>query len=341
MDFDFGNLSLQSPAALVRQHAFAIMLGLIFMAAALTVVGSWILVTDRAAVKRRLQEAAAGSSGGGKQNVSLRFHESDMWLRALQPLYRTFLPKDTDFVSTARLKLIQAGYMGPAAVKTFYAVKVMIAIALGTTALILTPLGLRNINPLMVLPIAAVAMIIGYLAPAWYVDLRTAKRKRLIREGFPDALDLLLICVEAGLGLDAAIARVGSEIHKAHPILAEQLRMVSSELRAGRSRDEALRNLGERTGVEEVRTLVTLLVQSDELGTSIGQALRVHAFELRAKRLLTAEEKAHKIPVKLAFPLMFGLIPVVFIVTLTPAVIKFVTFIMPVLNRGLVVGGDG
>jgi len=286
-------------------------------------------------VKKRLQQTAGNLNAGGDQSASLRFKENNGWLRLFQPLYRGFIPKDSAFISTARLKLVQAGYVHPAAVTTFYAIKVLVAVALGMGILMLAPLAVRSVQPMALLLAAAVAMIVGYLVPAWYVDLRSSKRKRLIREGFPDALDLLLICVEAGLGLDAAIARVAGEIGKAHPILADQLRLVSTELRAGRSRDEALRHLGDRTGVEDVRTLVTLLVQSDELGTSIGQALRVHAFELRAKRILTAEEKAHKIPVKLAFPLMFGLIPVVFIVTLTPAIIKFVTFILPVLGRGM------
>lgn len=339
MDLDLSTFSLQDPGALLRQNTLTITLVLIFLAAALAVLGTWVLVTDRAAVRKRLQQTASGSGAGSDESVSLRFKDEVGWLRALQPLYRAFLPKNSTFISAARLKMIQAGYMHPAAVTTFYAVKAIVAVAFGTAALMLVPLAIRNINPVTLLPIAAVAMIVGYLCPAWYLDLRSAKRKRLIREGFPDALDLLLICVEAGLGLDAAIARVGGEIDKAHPILAEQLRLVSTELRAGRGRDEALRHFGDRTGVEDVRTLVTLLVQSDELGTSIGQALRVHAFELRAKRLLTAEERAHKIPVKLAFPLMFGLIPVIFIVTLTPAVIKFLTFIAPVLSRGM--GGPG
>lgn len=339
MNFDFGSFTLQDPLALLRQNTLTITLVLIFLAAALAVLGTWVLATDRRAVRKRLQQTAGSSSSTGDESVSLRFQDNLSWLRVLQPLYRTFVPKNSSFISAARLKMVQAGYMHPAAVTTFYAIKTVVAVALGIGVLMLAPLVVRSISPLTLLPIAAVTMIVGYLIPAWYVDLRTSKRKRLIREGFPDALDLLLICVEAGLGLDAAIARVGGEIDKAHPILAEQLRLVSTELRAGRSRDEALRHLADRTGVEDVRTLVTLMVQSDELGTSIGQALRVHAFELRAKRLLTAEEKAHKIPVKLAFPLMFGLIPVIFIVTLTPAIIKFVTFISPVLKRGMGAGG--
>jgi tight adherence protein C len=334
MDIDFAQSALTDPATFVRQNALSIVLALIFLSAALGVLGTWTVIADRTAFRKRLAGIGDTSGRSGAAPTSLRFKEDAGWLRPLQPLYRSFVPKDSQFISTARLKLVQGGYMHPSAVATFYAIKVVVAVALGLGVLIVTPLFLGNITLVTLLPAAAGAMLVGYLIPAWYVDLRTAKRKRLIKEGFPDALDLLLICVEAGLGLDAAIARVGGEIERAHPILAHQLRLVSSELRAGRSREEALRGLGDRTGVEDVRTLVTLLVQSDELGTSIGQALRVHAFELRAKRLLTAEEKAHKIPVKLAFPLMFGLIPVVFMVTVTPAVIKFVTFILPILGKG-------
>ncbi|MGH6934444.1 MAG: type II secretion system F family protein [Dongiaceae bacterium] len=211
----------------------------------------------------------------------------------------------------------------------------MLAILVFAGTMLFLPIIFRTLPPATVFALAAFGTAIGYVAPAWRVDYRRAKRQRLIREGFPDSLDLLLICVEAGLGLDAAISKVSSELSLAHPILAEHYRFVGAELRAGRSRHEALRGFSDRTGVDEVRSLVTLLIQSDELGTSIAQALRVHAFEMRAQRLLRAEEKAHKIPVKLAFPLMFGLIPVVFMVTLTPAIIKFVTFIGPILSKGM------
>ena len=177
------------------------------------------------------------------------------------------------------------------------------------------------------------------MLPTYILEKKIKRRKRLIGEGFPDALDMLLVCVESGLGLDAAMARVGDEIEKAHPILFQHFRLVGNELRAGRGRQDAMRSLADRTGVEDVRTLVTLLVQSDELGASIAQALRVHAFEMRSTRILRAEEIAHKIPVKMAFPLMFGLIPVVMIVTVTPAVLKIVEFAVPALARTAVPGG--
>jgi len=337
---DLSALLPADPVALLRQHLFTIVLGLVFVAVALAVTGSWTFVADRAAHKRRLRTEGEYPSSHPRRDVSLRFTDGDHgWLRFLRPLYQRFLPKDTAFISSHRLTLIQAGYPNPTAVTTYYALKIALAAAFGLALLILLPVLVRDILPTRVLPAAGVAALIGYSLPAWHLDLRTMKRKRVIREGFPDALDLLLICVEAGLGLDAAIARVGTEIDKAHPILAEQFRLVGAELRAGRSREQALRGLGVRTGLEDVRSMVTLLIQSDELGTSIGQALRVHASEMRTKRLLTAEEKAHKIPVKLAFPLVLGLLPVVLIVTLTPAAIKIMTFLLPILQNTPKFGG--
>lgn len=333
---DLSSFLSADPVALLRQHLLAIDLALVFLAVVLAVTGSWTVVSDRAAYKKRLKVDGESAVSKPDRGESLRFADSDRgWLRFFRLLYQRFLPKDSAFISSHRLALIQAGYLNPVAVTTFYALKIVLCAGFGLAVLILLPILVRDIMPTRVLPAAGIAALIGYALPAWVLDLRTKKRKRLVREGFPDALDLLLVCIEAGLGLDAAIARVGMEIDKAHPILAEQFRLVGAELRAGRSREEALRGLGERTGVEDVRSLVTLLVQSDELGTSIGQALRVHASEMRAKRLLTAEEKAHKMPVKLAFPLVFGLVPVVLIVTLMPAVIKFVTFILPILHRGM------
>ncbi len=141
-----------------------------------------------------------------------------------------------------------------------------------------------------------------------------------------------LVCVEAGLGLDSAIARVAEEIERAHPLLSFHLRLVGTELRAGRTRAEALRSLAQRTGVDDIRAFSALLIQSDELGTSIGQSLRVHAFEMRAARLLRAEEKAHQVSAKLAFPLMLGLIPVVMLITIGPAIVHMARSLIPTLS---------
>jgi tight adherence protein C len=161
---------------------------------------------------------------------------------------------------------------------------------------------------------------------------RIAYRKREIFESFPDALDLIIVCVEAGLGLDAALARVGEEMHMRSPILGEELHLINLELRAGSSRERALRNLALRTGVEDIDTLVAMLVQSDRFGTSVADSLRVHADGLRTKRRLRAEEAAAKIAVKLLFPLIFLIFPSMLLVLLGPAFISINRILLPTLS---------
>ena len=152
---------------------------------------------------------------------------------------------------------------------------------------------------------------------------RSPQRKDALQRAIPDALDLMVVCVEAGLGLDQAIARVGEEVKRTHPALSDELNLLAMELRTGVSRQEALRNFAHRTDLEEARNLVALLVQTDRFGTSIGQALRVHADAMRTTRRLKAEELAAKLPVKLLFPLIFFIFPSMFIVLLGPAVSKW------------------
>jgi tight adherence protein C len=155
------------------------------------------------------------------------------------------------------------------------------------------------------------------------------KRQHKIRLGLPDALDLLVVSVEAGLGLDQAIQRVGNELEFAHPELCGELRLINLELRAGKARSEALHNLGERTGVDDVTSLVAMLVQTDKFGTSVAQSLRVHSETVRTKRRQRAEEAAAKTGVKMVFPLVFCIFPAIWVVTIGPAAIKFIQVIGP------------
>ena len=170
---------------------------------------------------------------------------------------------------------------------------------------------------------AALGGIAGYMLPGLIVDRATTNRQKAIRNGLPDALDLLIVCLEAGLGLDQAILKCSEELQIAHPRLAEELRLINIETRAGKPRIEAFKNFASRTGVDDVRSLVSMLIQTDRFGTSIAQALRTHAEVSRTKRRQRAEEAAAKIGVKLVFPLVFCLFPAFYVVTLGPAVIKF------------------
>jgi tight adherence protein C len=172
----------------------------------------------------------------------------------------------------------------------------------------------------------------GYYAPLVWLKHRITVRQDSLQRAIPDSLDLMVVCVEAGLGLDQAIARVGQEIMQAHPVLGDELNILSQELRTGVQRQTALRNLAIRTELEEVRNLVALLVQTDRFGTSIGQALRVHADSMRTTRRLRAEELAAKLPVKLLFPLIFFIFPSMFIVTIGPACIRMVRVLFPAMT---------
>ena len=267
--------------------------------------------------------------------MSIRFRDDQFkWLRYFKPIYDRFMPSDDDELTVLRLKMINAGFRNPYATSKFYGIRIVLGMVLFAGLLLSGSVLFTQYSFETILLMAGIGGLGGYFLPAVFIARRIATRKRLIREGFPDSLDMLLVCGEAGLGLDAAIAKVASEIGRAHPILGEEMHLTGLELRAGKGRQEALHNLALRTGVDDVRTLVTLLVQSDALGTSIGQALRVHAFEMRATRLLRAEEKAHKIPVKMSFPLVFGLLPVLLAVVMAPAVIRAVRIIFPILKGG-------
>jgi tight adherence protein C len=167
-----------------------------------------------------------------------------------------------------------------------------------------------------------VIALLGFYLPDLYLKLLIRWRKEQIVQGFPDALDLLVVCVEAGMGLDAAISRVSEEISMSSRVISEEFRILNLELRAGKSRLEALRNLGTRTDVEEVRSFATLLIQTDRFGTSVAQALRVHSDAMRTQRYQRAEELAGKIPVKMMFPLILFIFPAIFVVVVGPAAIQ-------------------
>ena len=329
--FTFANMA----TAVFQQNVLVVFSALVFLAVILAVAGGLSLAGGRNVGIERIFGAGGAGEGHGLRPLSIRFQDDQLkWMNHFKPIYERFVPSEDD-LTTLRLKMINAGYRNPMAVSKFYGMRIVLGAGLFAGILLSGPVFFSEYPFEKVLLVSVIGGLVGYFLPVGFIAQQTRTRKRLIREGFPDSLDMLLVCVEAGLGLDSAIAKVAAEIGKAHPILGEEMHLTGLELRAGKGRQEALHNLGQRTGVEDVCTMVTLLVQSDSLGTSIGQALRVHSFEMRAKRLLRAEEKAHKIPVKLSFPLIFGLLPVLMAVVLAPAIIRAVQFLGPVLQRGM------
>jgi tight adherence protein C len=229
----------------------------------------------------------------------------------------TLVPLSPGKQGQLRRRLITAGFHRPSAVTVFLASQVVLAA-------VLFALPIYFIGQSRGLIMALLGAGVGYIAPGMLLDRRIGQRKLKIENGLPDALDLLIVSIEAGLGLDQAILKTGEELTIAHPELAEELRLVNIECRAGKPRLEAFKNFAARTKVDDVRALVAMLVQTDRFGTSVAQALRTHAEVSRTKRRQRAEEKAAKIGVKLVFPLVFCLFPAFYVVTLGPAIIKFI-----------------
>src|SRR5574341_818648 len=241
-------------------------------------------------------------------------------------------PSNVEEVRATRRQLINAGYRSGEAPVFFLGAKLLLAIVIVCLLAIIPAkvLGFPSAARLTFFYVLAAAC--GYYAPALWLRRAIAARKDALQRAIPDALDLMLVCVEAGLGLDQAIGRVGEEVKRAHPELSDELNILTLELRTGVARQEALRNLAHRTDLEEVRNLVALLVQTDRFGTSIGQALRVHADAMRTTRRLKAEELAAKLPVKLLLPLIFFIFPSMFMVVIGPACIKMIRVLFPAMT---------
>ncbi len=245
--------------------------------------------------------------------------------QALDPLSRALPVSPTD-VSLTRAWLIQAGYREARHVRFYFASRVLFA-ALGLTAVILFT-GFDSLLLLVGVP------ALGFFLPRFFLKRAMKERQRRIRLGLPDALDLTVICVEAGLALDQAMMRVGEDLQHAHPELSGEFHLFNLETRAGKPRAEALRNLAARTGVDDVRGLVGTLIQTDRFGTSVAQALRVHSDSLRTERRQRAEEQAAKTTVKMIIPLVLFVLPSLIFVTVGPAVIQLMRLLAPISGGG-------
>ena len=241
--------------------------------------------------------------------------------QALDPLSKA-IPLSPADVSRTRRWLIQAGFRDAADVNYYFGARILAASSAFLGVVVF--LGFND------LPLLIGVTALGFILPRFFLKRMIRDRQNRIRLGLPDALDLTVICVEAGLALDQALMRVGQDLHHAHPDLSDEFHLVNLEMRAGKPRAEALRNLVERTGVDDIRALVGTLIQTDRFGTSVAQALRVHSDSLRTERRQRAEEQAAKTTIKMVPPLVIFVLPSIIFVTIGPAVIELIRQLGPV-----------
>jgi tight adherence protein C len=288
---------------------------------------SWFAfsIVSQAQRKRRLTKIA---------RPEFRKSPSTDWRRRIltmvRPLAKLASSKEAWENSPLRLRFLHAGYRNQSAATAFLAIKTATVITFPTLFLVFGPGSQRLISTALW---AIVLAAIGYYLPDVVLRQKIARRQREILDNFPDAVDLLTVCVEAGLGLDAALSRVTEELRVKCAVLAEELHLVNLELRAGGTRQQALRNFALRTGLDELNTFVGMLVQAERFGTSIADSLRVYSAELRGKRRVRAEEAAAKVAVKLLFPLMFCLFPALMLVIMGPGIINIYRHLVPAMGH--------
>jgi tight adherence protein C len=287
---------------------------IMFLAVFLLIASGGLILFYREAMLERISEVI--NPKAKKTTLISAIQDSGFSLGGMVEHLESVLPKSQAEQSVVRQRLIRAGYRADSAIKTFYGAKVLIPLILCATAAVS---GAAHYVGAFFLYV--VCLGIGFLAPDFWLGNRIKKRKRRISRGLPDVLDLLVICVEAGLSIDQATARASIELEKAQPELCDELNVVVLEQRAGRPRADAWKHMAERTDEENVRNLVSMLVQAEQFGTSIAKTLRIHSDTLRTKRVQEVEEAAAKLTIKLLFPLVFFIFPSLFLVVLGPVVI--------------------
>lgn len=286
---------------------------LAFLAVFLLIASGGLLLFYREVMLQRISEAI--NPRPKEKSITSVMQQAKSSIGNLMESVENLMPKSKQEVSIVVQRLTRAGYRGEQAVKVFYGCKVVTPLLLSAIALVT---GAANFGPFFVYLLTLGG---GFLAPDFWLGKKITKRQKKINRGLPDVLDLLVICMEAGLSLDQATARTAQELATSQPELCDELKMVVLEQRAGRARSDAWKNMSDRTGVESLRNLVSMLVQTEQFGTSIAKMLRVHSDTLRTQRVQMVEELASKTSVKLVFPLVLFIFPALFLVTLGPAAI--------------------
>lgn len=289
----------------------------------------------RLAVRSRLDKFVSESPLAISHGGSLRSREGQTgWAQLANAVEKAGLNLGDTRNERLTALLRQAGFPSPSAPRVFTLVRLALIFILPLIYVMIAFSGDDPPSFLRVYLIGSVLALLGLYLPNLYVRARADRRKEAIVNGFPDCLDLLLVCVESGLGLEAAMDRVGREMVHSHPLVAELLMITVLQLRAGSSRDEAFRKLAEASAVDEIRSFTTLIIQSDKLGTSIATTLRVYAAEMRERRQMRAEEKAHRLPVLISIPLVACMLPTMIGTLMLPAIVLMVRKIFPMMTGG-------
>ena len=320
---------------LSNEAAQIALLFLLFVAVVGVTFGLTVMLGERRDVRQRLTGGSAPSmdSDGVVPGAGLRVHDArGAWVALVTAIEKTGMPLVDTKDATLRSRLAGAGYTQAHAPRVYSLVRLITVIGFPIGAIAFLWASGSSPSMTKVYIIGMIAALLGLYLPSLWIRAKADRRQRQIINGFPDALDLMLVCVEAGLGLEAAFSRVGMEMTRSHPLLAEQLGSVVLELRAGRSQEDALRRMADRAGADEIRAFATLLIQSHKLGSSIAQTLRTYAAEMRERRRMRAEEKAHRLPVLLSIPLVCCMLPVMIGVLMLPAVIRTIRAIVPALG---------
>lgn len=308
-----------------------LLLGLVFLAVAGVTLGVAQWLNRDEAIKRRLGDMAdMGSLGGQGLEGDAEWHAKVV--RAVGPMAKLSAPKEGWEASSLRVRFMQAGLREASWPAVFFAAKTVLALAF--PGLLILYFGVAKVtldfNTGLMLLVLLVA--IGYYLPNVVLSRLVEQRRESLQNALPDALDLMIVCVEAGLGLDAAMNRAAGEIGMRSEALSDELNLLALELRMGVKREQALRNLALRSGVDDVSSFVAMLVQADRFGTNVAEALRVQAETMRTHRRLRAEERAAKIPLKLLFPLIFFIFPSLMVVLMGPAMISIYRVLLPTMG---------
>ncbi len=294
----------------------------VFLSAAILAFGVMAVIQVRMAVKRRAAGISTGLADAAADDPrSLRYASRVAAQRLLDYTTKHYSSENAGATKELRRRLIQAGYLDPRAPAFFFLARIVTALALAILAFVTAPMILRE-DSAMLWPSVWVLGLFGYFGPSVYLSRVTAGRQTEHRVGFPDFMDLLVVCADAGLAMEAALDRVGRELSDSYPSLSSNIHMTTLEIRAGRTLSEALEHFADRLGLEEGRSFATLLQQSEKLGSSLTEALRVYSDDMRHKRLSRAEEKAYSLPAKLSVPLTLCVFPVVIIVILLPVYVR-------------------